>query len=50
MGLFKRQKSRLEKVTDAAIEDKTETASNNEYMRCRISHIFSLGRFFTRIV
>ena len=30
MGLFKRQKSRLEKVTDAAIEDKTETASNDE--------------------
>ncbi|HSP84769.1 MAG TPA: twin-arginine translocase subunit TatC [Psychrobacter sp.] len=30
MGLFKRQKSRLEKVTDAAIEDKTETAKNDE--------------------
>ena len=30
MGLFKRQKSRLEKVTDAAIEDKTEIANNDE--------------------
>lgn len=30
MGLFKRQKSRLEKVTDAAIEDQTKTAKNDE--------------------
>ena len=30
MGLFKRQKSRLEKVTDSSIEDKTEKANNDK--------------------